>query len=177
MLELTDVSRNRINELQEMADKVEADPDDRGARAQLRRALKESAPEVIAQCSDTARNYRRMLAKTASGGNPLVQEAISERASRMAVEVAGENLTLLEVLLAERIASLWMLVELQEALGAACYTRNNMNRTSPTSMLQMAKLQHAAHRRYLAAIRELARVRTLQANTPAVQYSTQINVR
>ena len=91
MLELTDASRQQIHELQELADKVEADPDDRGAR-------KECAPEVIARCSDTARNYRSILTKTVSGGNALVQEAISERASRIAIEVAGEKPTPLEVL-------------------------------------------------------------------------------
>ena len=42
--------------------------------------------------------------------------------------------------------------------------------------LQMVKWQESANRRYLAAIRELARVRKLQVGTTAVQYNTQINL-
>jgi hypothetical protein len=36
--------------------------------------------------------------------------------------------------------------------------------------------QESANRRFLCAIRELARVRKLQNNTPAVQFNTQINL-
>ena len=38
-------------------------------------------------------------------------------------------------------------------------------------------MQENAQRRYLSAIRELARVRKLQRGTPKVQYNTQINLR
>ena len=44
-------------------------------------------------------------------------------------------------------------------------------------MLQMMKLQESANRRYLAAIKTLAQVQKLQANTPGVQYNMQINLR
>ena len=40
----------------------------------------------------------------------------------------------------------------------------------------MVKWQESANRRYLAAIRELARVRKLQENAPRVQYNTQFNL-
>jgi hypothetical protein len=40
----------------------------------------------------------------------------------------------------------------------------------------MGEIQESANRRYLAAIKALAQVKKLQANTPAVQYNTQINV-
>jgi hypothetical protein len=160
MLELTDGQRERIHELQELADKAEGG--DKGARSELRRALRESAPEVVARCSDTARTYRRILAETASGGDPLVQEAIAEQARLMAMELAGENPPPFEVLLAERVASLWVLVELQEALNAGWYNRANENRLSPAYMLQMVRLQESAHRRYLAAIKMLAQVQRLR---------------
>jgi hypothetical protein len=160
MLELTDGQRERIRELQELADQVEGG--DKGARSELRRALRESAPEVVARCSDTARTYRRTLAATAAGGDPLVQEAIGERARLLAMELAGENPTPLEVLLAERVASLWVLVELQEALNAAWYNRANENRLSPAYMIQMVRLHESAHRRYLAAIKTLAQVQRLR---------------
>jgi hypothetical protein len=117
-----------------------------------------------------------VLAKTASGGSLLVEEAIRERASLMAAEIAGSSPTPLEVLLADRIASLWVLVELQEALGPAYYSRENPSRADPSLMLKMSKLQESANSRYLAAIRELARVRKVQAGTPAVQVNTQVNI-
>jgi hypothetical protein len=158
VLELTEATRKRIRELQELADKAEGGDD--GARLELRRRLREESPEVVAGCSDSARSYRRLLAERSSGGNPLRKEAISERAGRMALERAGENPTPLEVLLSERVASLWVLVELQEALFAAWYYKANA--TSPTFVLQMARLQESAHRRYLAAIKTLAQVQKLQ---------------
>jgi hypothetical protein len=158
VLELTEATRKRIRELQELADKAEGG-DDR-ARLELRRRLREESPNVVAGCSDSARSYRRLLAERSSGGNPLCKEAISERAGRMALELAGENPTPLEVLLSERVASLWVLVELQEALLAAWYYKAKA--TSPTFVLQMARLQESAHRRYLAAIKTLAQVQKLQ---------------
>jgi hypothetical protein len=158
VLELTKATRKRIRELQELADKAEGGED--GARQELRRRLREETSEVVAGCSDPARSYRRLLAERASGGNPLRKEAISERAGRMALELAGENPTPLEVLLSERVASLWVLVELQEALLAAWYYKAKA--TSPTFVLQMARLQESAHRRYLAAIKTLAQVQKLQ---------------
>jgi hypothetical protein len=104
----------------------------------------------------------------------LIEEAIVESAERLAAELAGENPTPLEVLLSERIASLWVLVELQEALLASWYG-GHTNSVSPSYLLQMAKLQESVNRRYLAAIKTLAQVRRLQANIPAL-HLTQINV-
>src|SRR3712207_7653636 len=45
------------------------------AKVELRRVLKKSGREVIARCSNIARNYRRMPAGIASGGDPLMKEA------------------------------------------------------------------------------------------------------
>ena len=171
-LELTDASRERIRELQDLSRRVENGEEN--LRGQLRRAVRESSPEVIARCSNIARTYRGFLAKTASGKDPLVEEAFVKRTEMLADEIAGENASPLEVLLAERIASLWALTELQEALLSAYYSGASKN-VSPTYLLQMARLQESTNRRYLAAIKTLAQVRKLQANTPAL-HLTQINV-
>ncbi len=50
------------------------------------------------------------------------------------------------------------------------------NRTPLPYFLKMLKVRASANRRYLAAIKALAQVRKLQANTPAVQFNTQINL-
>ena len=158
MLELPEAIRERIYELQELSDKAE--DDDAGARQELRRRLAQEVPEVVARCSDSARSYRRLLAKRSSGGSPLVEEAISETARRMALELAGEAPTPLAVLLSERVASLWVLVELQETLLAAYYYK--ASGASPAFVLQMTRLQESSNRRYLGAIKTLAQVQKLQ---------------
>jgi hypothetical protein len=43
-------------------------------------------------------------------------------------------------------------------------------------LLRLVRFQESAQRRFLAAIKALAQVRKLQANTLAVQYNTQINM-
>ena len=173
-LEPTDGTWRRIRELRALSDKAEAGDGD--AKKELRRAVRESAPEVVARCSDTARTYRRVLARTASGGDGLVEEAIVERARTLAGEVAGESPSPLEVLLAERVASLWVLVELLEALTAAQLNRAGNHHVPLSYTLRMVKWQESVNRRYLAAIKSLAQVRKLQANTPGVQFNTQINL-
>jgi len=161
VLELPEAIRERIYELQELSDKAE--DDDAGARQELRRRLAQEVPEVVARCSDSARSYRRLLAKRSSGGSPLVEEAISETARRMALELAGEAPTPLAVLLSERVASLWVLVELQETLLAAYYYKAEA--ASPAFVLQMTRLQESCNRRYLGAIKTLAQVQKLQGPT------------
>jgi hypothetical protein len=129
-LELTDETRQRIREMQDLSRRVE--DGEEGARKELRRAVHESSPEVIARCSDIARTYRGFLVKTASGKDPLVEEAFVKRAELLAAEIAGEGASPLERLLSERIASLWALTELQEALLSAYYGGTSSN-VSPTS--------------------------------------------
>ena len=82
----------------------------------------------------------------------------------MRAEIAGENPTSLEVLLTERVVSLWMLTTLLEVLIATQYRRNagGPERLSPSYITQQSRMLESATRRYLAAIKELARVRKLQ---------------
>lgn len=158
MLELTDEAREQVQELKALSEKVQ--DGEEGATLELRRALRESAPGVLARCSNTARIYRGMLAEKMAGDDPLAREATVEMAERMALELAGENPTPLEVLLSERVASLWVLVELQEALSAAWYYKGGG--TPMRVVIQMARIQESSHRRYLAAIKTLAQVQKLQ---------------
>jgi hypothetical protein len=157
-LELTDEARERVAELRALSEKVQ--DGEEGARTELRRALRQSAPGVLAGCSNKVRVYRSMLAEKMAIGDPLVKEATLQQAERMVLELAGENPTPLEVLLSEPVASLWILSELQEALMAARYYKGGG--TPISVVLQMARLQESAHRRYLAAIKTLAQVQKLQ---------------
>ena len=177
-LELSDETKARLGELESLSQKAEAG--DKEARKELRRLIRSSSPEVIERASDIGRKAGRMLARTAAGGDLLVQEALYAKLDTMRQEVAGESPTPLEVLLTERVVSLWMLTALLEILLAGQYQRGaavDGKRVSPSYIIQQSRILESASRRYLAAIRELARVRKLQANTPAVQFNTQINVR
>jgi hypothetical protein len=167
--------RDKLKDLHKLFEKVE--DGDKDARLELRRAVRESTPEMIARVSDLAGSYRRVLAKSASGGDPLLQEGLEERTRLMVERVAGDKPTALEELLAERVVSCWLLVELMEVLTAAQLDRDNSTRVAASHMLQMMKLQESANRRYLAAIKTLAQVLKLQTNTPGVQYNMQINLR
>jgi hypothetical protein len=105
-------------------------------------------------------------------------------------EVAGENPSALELLLAERVVALWLLIKfIDGAVSGALYAcskegssqegdghSHRLTVFTPSFLALALKWQENAHRRYLSAIRECARVRKLQSNVPGIQYNTQINV-
>ena len=102
------------------------------------------------------------------------------RLDLMHADVAGPDPSPLEVLLAERICSLWVLIEVLELLVSAQLSGDlPPEHRSPTSSLKfIIGWQESANRRFLSATRELARVRKLQNNNaPAVQFNTQINLK
>jgi hypothetical protein len=82
-----------------------AENGNKGARRELREAVRSSSPEVIARASDFARKGQAILIETISAGKPLMEEAISARLDLMRTELAGESPSALELLLVERIAS------------------------------------------------------------------------
>jgi hypothetical protein len=176
-LELSDGAKKRLAELRAVSDRAEAG--DGEAREELRGLVRSSSPEVIGRAADIGRKSARTLVRTASGGDSLMEEALYAKLDAMRVEIAGENPTPLEVLLTERVVLLWMLTALLEALLATQYRRkvgDASERLSPAYLLQQSRILEAATRRYLAAIRELARVRKLQATAPPVRATAQENV-
>jgi hypothetical protein len=174
-LELPPDVQERLAELRILSETAEKG--DKEARRELRKALRETTPEVVAKASDFARKGQRILAETISAGEPLMEEAICAKLDLMRAEVCGENPTPLEVLLTERVVSCWLLVEVLEALMSAQLKRDrDLKRPSISFLKFIVGWLESAHRRYLSSIRELARVRKLQSNTPGIQYNTQINV-
>jgi hypothetical protein len=174
-LEMSEDARGRLTELRALSEKAEAG--DKEARKELRRLIRASSPEVIAEASSIARKAEWMLVKTISAGKPLMEEALQERMHQMRAEIAGENPTPLEVLLTERVVAGWLLVETLEGVIAAQYQRDvTAHRVAPTYVIQQSRIVESATRRYLSSIRELARVRKLQASAPPVQVNTQVNV-
>jgi len=176
-LELPNETNARLRELRILSEKAEAG--EKGARRELRKAIRNSTPEVVAKASDIARKGHKILIGTAAGGDPLMEEALSARLDLMRAQIAGEDPTPLETLLTERVVSCWLLVELLEALTSAQLQRGEhmKDKRVPDAFFGLIlKWQERAHRRYLSAIKELARIKKLQIDTPGVQYNTQINV-
>ena len=177
MLELSEETRGRLAELQALSKRAEAGEKD--ARRELRLMVRASSEEVIGRASDIGRKAGQTLARAASGGDPLIEEALYAKLDLMRAEIAGEDPTPLEVLLTERVVSLWMFTSLLEALLASQYRRDAgrpSERLSPAYLIQQSRILESATRRYFAAIRELARVRKLEATAPPVQVNTQVNV-
>jgi len=174
-LELPKDVKDRLGELRTLSERVE--DGDQSARKELRKALRESTPEVISRASDIGRRGQWVLIKTIAANDPLTEEALMARLDLMRAEVAGPDPSPLEVLLTERICSLWLLIEALEMLvNVQLLADLPREQRVPISFLQhVFKRQESANRHFLLGIRELARVRKLQSNTPGIQYNTQIN--
>ena len=166
-LELSEETKDRLAELRALSKRAEAG--EKEARKELRRMVRSSSEEVIGRASDVGRRAGQTLARTASGGDPLVEEALFAKLDVMRAQIAGDDPTPLEVLLTERVVSLWMLTTVLEVLLASQYRKNvgeGPERLSPSYIMQQSRILESATRRYLAAIRELARVRKLQGTPP-----------
>ena len=162
-LELSEETRDRMAELRALSDRAEGG--DKEARRRLRLMVRASSAEVVGRASDVGRRAGRVLARSAAGGDPLAEEALCAKLDLMRAEIAGEDPTPLEVLLTERVVSLWMFTTLLEILLAGQYRRgagDGLKRLSPPYLIQQSRILESATRRYFAAIRELARVRKLQ---------------
>jgi hypothetical protein len=106
-----------------------------------------------------------------------MEEAILRRLDLLRAEIAGPDPTPLEVLLTERIISAWLVIEVLEALlNAQLKTGEGNPRTPPSYLKFIIGWLESYHRRYLASIRELARVRKLQSGIPNAQTNVQINL-
>jgi hypothetical protein len=125
----------------------------------LRRVLDEEPR--IARFVDLARDVERSLVEKISGNDMFTQEAIPHNLEAMRKEIAGENPSPLERLLAERITVCWLELQYFEAL----YAQNMGDMTLAQGDYHQRRIDKA-HRRYLSSIKALAQIRKLG---PAVQ--------
>ena len=72
----------------------------------------------------TCRSFKPLLKRAVAGGEPLVEEATLRKLDLLRAEVAGPEPTPLEVLLTERICSLWLLIEALEMLVSVQLSAN-----------------------------------------------------
>ena len=102
-VEFSNETKAKLKELQVLSEKAEAG--EKGARRELRMAVRSSTPEVVAKASDFARKGHKILIGTAAAGDPLMEEALSARLELMRAQIAGEDPSPLETLLTERVVS------------------------------------------------------------------------
>ena len=161
-LELSKDAKERLAKLKELSDRAEAG--DKAARAELRKAVRESSPEIVREASDIARRGQWGLIKTAAAGDPLTEEALVARLDLMRRELGGPEPTPIEVLLIERVVSPWILLEL---LNSAYLTSVDKQQQVPHSFAKFyLDWQEKVHRRFLSAIKHLAKVPRLQSGVP-----------
>ena len=96
-----------------------------------------------------------------SGDDVFTQEAIPRNLKAMREEVAGQNPSPLERLLAERITVCWLELQYFEAIYA-----QNLGKLTITQGDYHQRRIDKAHRRYLSSIKALAQIRKMG---PAVQ--------
>src|SRR5918993_3175846 len=161
-LEMSKEAKDRLAELERLSD--EAANGDKKARGELRRLLRESGPEVVREASELARIGQQALIKTAVQGRTLREEALIVKLDMMRCEIAGPDPSPLEVLLAEKIVSVWILTELLELLLSAQLTTElpKSQRMSHSFLKFYLGWQERAHRRLFWALRGLARLRWVQ---------------
>ena len=89
------------------------------------------------------------------------KEFLKHQLESMRIEVAGENPSPLERLLAERVVATWLQVQLFEGIYATGMKSGTLKQDD-----HRQKRLDRAHRRHLSAIRTLAQIRKMG---PAVQ--------
>jgi hypothetical protein len=136
------------------------------------RQILDQSPELAWCLANLAKTAERLLiGKVTEEKDLATKEILEHQLDLMRQEVAGENTSPLERLLAERVVATWLQVQLFEAL----YFRDLYNLTLYQANYYQKRIDRA-HRNHLSAIRTLAQIRKLG---PALQINIgekQINV-
>lgn len=137
---------------------------DAGAQDRIHALIRER--KWLDWLGDIGRQATRQLVWRASGGDPVWEAGMAQKANALRDQLLGENPSVLEVLLARRVVNGWLATHTLEL---------EMTLRPPAEARDRAHLDRAlsrAQKRMTEAVRELARVRRLQA--PAIL--TQLNL-
>jgi hypothetical protein len=155
-----DTRRATVERLSDLFKKAEKGNEK--AVPEIRKILQES-PDLAWRFMDFATLAERRFIENLTKDKDLAsRETMEFQLAAMREEVAGENPSPLERLLAERIVLTWLQIQLFEGLYASSMFKSM---TSAQGSYYQKRLDHA-HRRHLSAIRTLAQIRKLG---PAVQ--------
>jgi hypothetical protein len=135
---------------------------DLAAQRELR-AILEETPELWSEIGNLGRHAETALVRVAAGDNSVIRESIVRKLDTLRRDVTGAHPSVLERLLADRIAISWLSLTVAEGTYHQALERG-LGRADDTFHQQRIE---RAQRRYLAAIKALAQVRKL--GVPAVQ--------
>jgi hypothetical protein len=152
--------RDTVGRLRELVKKAEKG--DKEGLPEIRKILKES-PKLAWRIMDYGKLAEwHFVERMTKDKDFASKELLKRQLAAMREEVAGEDPSPLERLLAERVVATWLQIQLFEGLYAAgMYKSMSVNQGS----YQQKRLDRA-HRNHLSAIRMLAQIRKLG---PAVQ--------
>jgi len=154
------IRRDTLGRLRELTEKAEQG--DKKAVPELRDILQER-PELAWRFVDYAKVAEwHFIEKMTKDKDFASKEVLTCQLAAMREEIAGENPSPLERLLAERIVLTWLQIQLFEGFYASSMYKNiAINQAN-----YYQKRIDRAHRNHLAAIRTLAQIRKMG---PAVQ--------
>jgi hypothetical protein len=132
----------------------------------LREAL-DANPEFWDQYGDLSLQVEASVGVLAAGQNLLLAESFKRKLQAMK-KVLSEGRSAVEALVAGRVVVTWAQVHHYDALAA-------QSLVGSARLRELQKLQDAAHRRHLAALKTLAVVRKLMTPAPSpVQVATRL---
>ncbi len=173
--DLAAMSKEEQNERREIVSRLDeltkrAEEGKEGAMPALREILEEN-PDLAWRLANFARAAENIVLKelTRLAENPVTEEAMRRQLAAMREEIAGDDPSPLARLLAERIVTTWMQVQVFESI---CISDLQNLATSRADHHQ--RHLDRAHRRHLSAIRTLAQVRKLLK--PGATQVAQINI-
>ena len=159
--EALDERRKAVERLKTLTKRVEEGEE--GAMPALRELLDEN-PDLAWRLANFARAAENVLIGeliTKGGEHPITEEALRRQLAAMREEIAGEDPSPLEKLLAERVVATWMQVQIFDSFCAS-----DLRKAYTREADYHQRCLDRAHRRHLSSIRALAQLRKLG---PAVQ--------
>jgi hypothetical protein len=162
--------RATVEKLRELVKKAEKG--NREGLPEIRKILKED-PELAWRIMDYGKlaewHFIERMTKDKDFGS---KEVLRRQLAAMREEIAGENPSALERLLAERVVATWLQIQFYEGLYAAGMYQS----TSISQGSYQQKRLDRAHRNHLSAIRTLAQIRkmgpSIQINIAEKQINT-----
>ena len=152
--------RETVGRLRELVKKAEKG--NKKAVPEIRKILEES-PELAWRYMTLAKLPERLFIDKMSKDKDLAaKELMEHQLAAMRKEIAGENPSPLERLLAERVVATWLQIQLFESIYASSVYQNM---TIAQGNYYQKRLEQT-YKRHLSAIRTLAQIRKLG---PAVQ--------
>lgn len=144
---------------------------DKKALARLGKLMNQ-LPEIRDALGDLAEQAEIAWIGLALGKQEVAKTALRSKLAELKREIAGHNPSVLETLLAERIAACWLQVQYADAVYA-----QNLRDLSLAQSEHSQRRQDRAHHRYLSAIKCLAQIRKLGVHVLQVNIGQkQINV-